>query len=127
MELERIAVIKLGSLGDFVQALGPFRAIRRRHAGAHITLITTAPYGKLAKATRYFDAIWTGGRPRDLKGIVRLLLRMRGARFDRVYDLQTSDRSSAYYWALGPFFPAWSGVIPVSRLYHGNRARVQMH
>ena len=127
MELERVAVIKLGSLGDFVQALGPFRAIRRRHAGAHITLITTQPYVKLARATRYFDAVWGDGRPRGLKGLIKLLWRMRKSRFNRVYDLQTSDRSSAYFWALGPFFPAWSGIVPISTLFHGNRGRVQMH
>ena len=34
----RILVIKLGALGDFVQALGPFAAIRRHHAGDRITL-----------------------------------------------------------------------------------------
>jgi len=35
---ERILVIKLGALGDFILALAPFHAIRRRHPDAAITL-----------------------------------------------------------------------------------------
>ncbi|HAK62204.1 MAG TPA: ADP-heptose--LPS heptosyltransferase, partial [Alphaproteobacteria bacterium] len=40
---QRILVIKLGALGDFILAMGPFKAIRHHHAGAHITLLTTPP------------------------------------------------------------------------------------
>ena len=36
----RMLVIKLGALGDVVQAAGPFAAIRREHADTHITLLT---------------------------------------------------------------------------------------
>ena len=39
-----ILVVKLGALGNVVLSLGPFAAIRRHHADAHITLLTTAPY-----------------------------------------------------------------------------------
>ncbi len=46
----RILVIKLGALGDFVQALGPAAAIRRHHRDAEITLLTTAPYAELGRA-----------------------------------------------------------------------------
>ena len=60
---DAVLVIKLGALGDFVQALGPFAAIRRHHADARVTLLTTAPYEELAKALGFFDDIWTSGRP----------------------------------------------------------------
>src|SRR6266568_4059670 len=46
----RILVIKLGALGDFVQALGPAAAIRAHHPEAAITLLTTAPFAELARA-----------------------------------------------------------------------------
>ena len=45
----RILVVKLGALGDFVQALGPWAASRKHHAGSRITLLTTAPYAALAE------------------------------------------------------------------------------
>ena len=47
---DAVLVIKLGALGDFVQALGPFAAIRRHHADARVTLLTTASYEELARA-----------------------------------------------------------------------------
>ena len=59
-----ILVIKLGALGDFIQALGPFAAIRRHHKGAPVTLLTTEPFAEFARASPYFDDVWTGGRPR---------------------------------------------------------------
>jgi len=59
----RILVIKLGALGDFVQALAPMAAIRRHHPGAHITLLTTDPFVELAAASRWFDDIWVDSRP----------------------------------------------------------------
>ena len=43
---QRILVIKLGALGDFIYALGPMAAIRRHHKDARITLLTTAPFEK---------------------------------------------------------------------------------
>lgn len=60
---ERILVIKLGALGDFVQAMGPAAAIRAHHERAEITLLTTAPFVELARAAPYFDRIWVDERP----------------------------------------------------------------
>jgi ADP-heptose:LPS heptosyltransferase len=123
----RIAVIKLGALGDFVQALSPFRTIRAHHKDAHITLITTRPYAALARATGYFDEIWDDGRPRSLAAYCALIRRMRRACFDRVYDLQTSTRSSVYFWLLFPRQPEWSGVALGCSHPHANPDRVKMH
>ncbi|SVC64277.1 uncharacterized protein METZ01_LOCUS317131, partial [marine metagenome] len=49
-----ILVIKLGALGDFIQACGPFKAIREHHSGAKITLLTTKPFASIAVASNYF-------------------------------------------------------------------------
>ena len=43
---ERILVIKLSALGDFVQALAAMKRIREAHPGARITLLTTPPTGR---------------------------------------------------------------------------------
>ena len=40
----RLLVIKLGALGDFVLATGPFAAIRAAHPDEEIVLLTTAPF-----------------------------------------------------------------------------------
>ncbi|MBC8337832.1 MAG: glycosyltransferase family 9 protein [Rhodospirillales bacterium] len=125
-----ILVIKLGAMGDFVQALGPFAAIRRHHNDAHIVLLTTPPYRELAQASGYFDEVWTKGRPgkMDIAGWFDLRRRLRGGGFDRVYDLQTSDRSSFYmrlFWP-GPI-PEWSGIASGCSHPHANPDRDAMH
>jgi ADP-heptose:LPS heptosyltransferase len=103
----RILVIKLAALGDVVQAFGPFAAIRAHHPGARITLLTTPPFAPLLARAPWFDAIWPDGRP-GWRGLPALALRLRRGRFEQVYDLQTSGRSSRYRWLTGPV--PWSGV-----------------
>ena len=61
-----ILIIKLGALGDFIQALGPMPDIRRHHAGDRITLLTTPRYAELATQTRLFDDILIDRRPKAL-------------------------------------------------------------
>jgi len=124
---EHILVIKLGALGDFVQALGPMQAIRDHHPAAHITLLTTPPYAPLAWASGLFDAVWTDGRERSLAKQFKMIGRLRAGEFERVYDLQTSDRSSALYFLMGPHRPEWSGIAPGCSHPHKNPERVEMH
>jgi ADP-heptose:LPS heptosyltransferase len=126
-----ILVIKLGALGDFVQALGPFAAIRRHHAGDRITLLTTPPFAALARASGYFDAVETCGRPGLFDATVWVrLLRVLNAGFARVYDLQTSDRSTLYHVLMAvPFSrrPEWSGITAWSSHRHDNPERDSLH
>ena len=125
-----ILVIKLGALGDMVQALGPFAAIRRHHEGAPLTLLTTAPYVELAGASGFFDAIWIDERPRGLAlgKWLALRARLRGGRFARVYDLQTSERSSLYFRLFWPGpFPEWSGIAGGCSHPHANPERDSLH
>jgi ADP-heptose:LPS heptosyltransferase len=123
-----ILVIKLGALGDFVQAMGPFAAIRAHHPGARITLLTTRPFAELARACPWFDEVWLDDKPRlwRLDKVLALRARLRGGRFARVYDLQTSDRSSFYFRLMGKGVE-WSGIARGCSHPHGNPARDAMH
>ena len=125
LRVNRVLVIKLGALGDFVLAFGPFAAIRNRHSGAEIILLTTAPFAELARASPWFDRVVVDARPRpwDLPGLARLRQALRG--FDLVYDLQTSGRSGWYFWLAGR--PAWSGIARGCAFPHANPARNAMH
>ncbi|MBE7219914.1 MAG: glycosyltransferase family 9 protein [Caulobacteraceae bacterium] len=106
----RILVIKLGALGDFVLAMGPFAAIRRHHPDSRIVLLTTAPFVPLARRCSWFDAVAIDRRAPwwNLRALLRLRRRLAG--FDMVYDLQTSRRSSRYHRLAGR--PPWSGIAP---------------
>ena len=64
--VERILVIKLGALGDFVLATGPFKALRQAHPGARIVLLTTAPYAEMARTAPFFDEVWGRFAPAPL-------------------------------------------------------------
>lgn len=129
MKQERILVIKLGALGDFVQALGPFAAIRAHHdaaQSAHITLLTTPAFTSLAADTGLFDEIWDDGRAKGFGALLSLVRRMSWAGFSRVYDLQTSSRSSLYHRLLWPR-TQWSGIARGCSHPHANPNRDFMH
>lgn len=128
--MSRILVIKLGALGDVVQALGPMAAIRRHHGDAEIIVLTTAPYAEFLARAPYADAVWIDERPnwRTPAAILRLRRRLRAGGFARVYDLQTSDRSSWYFHLLGPGArPQWSGIARGASHPHDNPRRGQQH
>lgn len=126
----RILVIKLGALGDFIQALGPFAAIRWRHPEHRITLLTTKPFVDLGAACGLFDQVVATERlPWTKVGAWMALRRwLRGQGFERVYDLQTADRSSALFHLMlpGPR-PEWSGIAWGCSHPHANPGRDRMH
>lgn len=126
---ERILVIKLSALGDFVQATGPMKAIREAHPDAHITLLTTRPYVAMGEATGWFDAVWSDGRPdwSDLPAVLGLIRRLRLGRFDRVYDLQTQSRTIRYFQLLWPRRPLWSGNAPGAAFRYAGPERDRLH
>lgn len=110
---EKILVIKHGALGDVVLAQSPFQSIRCHHPDAHITLLTTKLFKPFLAKSGIFDEIWVDEKPKlwQVGAVLKLRSQMRNARFDRVYDLQTSSRSSSYF----NFFsskkqPEWSGI-----------------
>jgi ADP-heptose:LPS heptosyltransferase len=126
----RILVVKLGALGNVILSLGSFAAIRRHHAAAHITLLTTEPYAAWLAGSPWFDAILIDERAEwwDLRGWRRLRRRLIDGRFDRVYDLQTSARSSRYLHLFPPRDrPDWSGIAHGCSLPDRDPNRNRLH
>lgn len=108
---EKILVIKLGALGDFIQALGPMRAIRTHHPKAHITIMTTTPFAAMAKDSGYGDAVYIDSRPKfsQITKWGALFNFFWTSKFSRIYDLQNNDRTSLYFKLCYPK-PEWVGV-----------------
>ena len=123
--MPRVLVIRLGALGDFFLSFGPFAAIRRRHAADEVTLLTTAPFAALARRAPWFDRVEVDTKPGllNIAGLLRLRRQLAG--FDFVYDLQTSGRSSQYFFLAGR--PPWSGIVSGGSHPHANPRRDAMH
>ena len=99
VEAERVLVIKHGAIGDFVLATGAMAAISDAHADAEITLLTTRPMLGLAETCPYFDALWLDDKPGWTRPFAwwSLLRQIARSRFTRIYDLQGSARTAAYF------------------------------
>ena len=126
-QIKRVLVIKLGDLGGMVLAFPSFERIRQAHPKANITLLTSAPFAALAKSSPFFNAVEADGRPTDPASWTALVLRLRRARYDRVYDLQNDAGSNLIFQALRPLPPEWSGTAIGCALPHRNRQRAKMH
>jgi ADP-heptose:LPS heptosyltransferase len=128
--LQRILIIKLSALGDFVLSVGPMQAIRAAHPQAELILLTTKALAPLAEATGLFSHIWLDERPKlwrpDL--VLALRRRLRSGGFERVYDLQTSNRTDQYFRLFWPGpWPEWSGTARGCSHRDTNTARGTWH
>lgn len=126
---EKILVIKLGALGDFIQALGPMAAIRQHHPDAHITLMTTAPFEGFAYDCGYFDEVFVDDRPGflNLAGWHKIKKFLQQGHFTRVYDLQNNDRTNFYFRLMGGKKPEWVGTAKGASHRNDSAARTAGH
>lgn len=101
--VKKILVIRLSALGDVIQTFPAFQAIRHHHPEAHITVLTTAPFKELLTHSRLFDDVWVHQRLKfhQLNSLLAFRRQLLDAQFERVYDLQLSQRTSFYYYLMG--------------------------
>ena len=112
-ERQNVLVVKLGAFGNIILSLAAFAAIRQHHAGARISVLTSQTYAAWLQTFPYFDDVLVDPRPRwwDLPGLRRLSRMLAAGHFSRVYDLQTSARSSRYFHLFpAKHRPEWSGI-----------------
>ena len=108
-----ILVIKLGALGDLVQSLDAFYAIRRHHPERRLILLTTPPFAAFGRAIPWVDEVWLDSRPKawQIGAWLRLIGRLRTEPLERVYDLQSNQRTRLYFKLLAGRRPEWSGEV----------------
>lgn len=104
-------IIKLGALGDFVQATTAFRAVRLAHADDQLILLTTKTYVDFAKRLALFDDIWIDSRPLffEFKKLINFRSQVEKACINRIYDFQGVDRTQIYQWILKGTYQTWIG------------------
>ncbi|WP_051908867.1 glycosyltransferase family 9 protein [Candidatus Odyssella acanthamoebae] len=101
--IKKILVIRLSALGDIIQTFPAFQAIRQHHPDAHITIMTTAPYVELMKASNLFDDVLIYRRMKvyEIKELLDFRQQFLKSDFDRVYDLQMSQRTNFIFRMIG--------------------------
>jgi len=130
MPRQRILIIKLGALGDFIYSIGPMQAIKKNHPDSELTLMTRPAFEQLGQRTNIFDEILIDEEPKKWQLLKMINLRniLRSKDFTRIYDLQTSDRTGFYYKMLGPGLrPEWSGIVKGCSHYHHYKRPTLIH
>ena len=97
--INKILVIKHGSLGDIVFALEAMFSIRNHFNKSHISLLTENKFKKFFENSNYFDEIIFDNRSGLLNSLKVLNILIK-KKFDLVIDLQNSKRSNAYNFFL---------------------------
>lgn len=113
MVRQNILIVKLGAFGNIILSLAAFAAIRRHHTGAWISVLTSPTYADWLLTFPYFDEVLIDPRPAwwDFPTARRLGRMLANGHFSRVYDLQTSTRSSRYFRLFpAKHCPEWSGI-----------------
>ena len=95
---KNILIIKHGALGDIIESEGLMRAIRNHHLKSKITFLTSSRDKSLIECFYYIDEVMTDDRSTfwNVSKNFLLLKELINCKFDIVYDLQNSQRTSIY-------------------------------
>lgn len=107
MTTKHILVIKHGAFGDLLQADGVLRDIRAFYHDARISLLTAPTYQTMMQRSQYIDSVISDTRPPlwPIAAFFALKKTLTNAGFDKVIDLQNSQRSRLYRKLLLPDLP----------------------
>jgi len=96
--MSNILIIKLGSLGDLIQANGAIEDIKNSNPSSNVALLTSAHYFELMNKCPYIDVVIIDKRlPRwNLLYLHELRKNLKSYNFTHVYDLQNSSRTKFY-------------------------------
>lgn len=124
---EKILVIKHGALGDLIQSDGVLRDIREHFADADITLLTSPVYADLMQRCPHIDNILTDPRAPWWHWFQQrpLMKQLKQTGFNRVIDLQNSDRTRLYRHSLFAG-TAWTGRMIGAEAESGLQGQLEL-
>jgi len=100
----KILIIKLGALGDVVISTSIINKILAHHKKDDVYLLTTPAFENLFNEIRNLKVIKC--MRYGLFNLIKTILWIRSARFNKIYDLQSNDRSTIYCALSGVSFCA---------------------
>lgn len=108
-----ILIIKHGALGDLIQITSSLKSIRQKYPDSKITLLTDIKFKFFSDRIIFVDEIIYENRPSFFRidKWLTIILKIIKRRFNIVFDLQNSDRTSVYYFFIKLFNSktVWSG------------------
>ena len=127
MAIERILVVRLGSLGDVIHTLPAAATLKHSFPGSHLTWIVDPKWAALLDGNPYVDEIVLLDR-RRLSSIWAARRRLFGAGFDTVFDFQGLIKSALVASAARPEaiygFHQSQARERLSALFYSHRIRV---
>ena len=94
--MNKILIIKHGSLGDLVFALPAIEAIYNKFSKSSIHFLTERKYNTFISRLKIFEKIIEDDRKNSILNSIFLLFKLSRNKYDLVIDLQNSQRTSIY-------------------------------
>ena len=104
--MNRVLVIKHGSLGDIAFSLPIMHSICVHYPNVSIDLLTEKKYFNFLSKANYFDNLLEDNRSNNIITTISLLIKLLKRKYDLIIDLQNSSRTSYYHL----FFRIFSNV-----------------
>lgn len=90
----KILIIKLGALGDVIISTAVIKQIIDHHSVEEVHLLTTPAFAELFSHFKKLNVV--SFERKGLLNAVKTVAWIRGRHFDRIYDLQSNDRTSFF-------------------------------
>ena len=105
MEIQRILIIKLGSIGDVIHTLPTLNALRERFAKAYISWVVEPKAKDILTGHPALDEVIvferTGSATKTIASFFRVIKKLRRNRYDAVLELQGSLKGGLLAWLSG--------------------------
>ena len=103
--MQKILIIKHGSLGDIISSTAAIKSINNYYDNSSITILTANHYIYFFKKSNFCESLIEDNR-RGFINFVKVVLKLIVAKFDIIIDLQNSNRTSLYCMFLRTFSKA---------------------
>ena len=125
---KKILIIKFGGLGDVILSLNAIYSIQKHHKKERIVFLTETPFDSIFRKSTWFKEIVIIKKSLFyFIDKIQIKKKIKPCSFSRVYDLQTSNRSSSYLSIFKKKNIETCGIGKHAQICHKNKLRNEMH